>query len=384
MGGGGMGGMGGGGMGGSMGGKGGEPSTNSGYGGYSAPQTDGFSELGGGNQDEISKLGMSFPIGDLSRGLAGKRVHIRLPHISIRAGESESVFLPAIPKTIEEVRVFAASISNKHPLSAFQITLQDGYQLPGGPGTVWADSGYAGDIMFPRLVAQVPQMVTYALDTSIEITSETLGEHSTKTTYRFDDKDTLIAIQVSERLVRYSLANDGTDPRTVSIEHRPSEEDWRPVALEVQAGKPATSGFRYNVDCSAKSIVARDVLEIKTTTTKWPKGTAWTQLKRLTLAVGMPIEVRERLENRIRKLAEHEALQANESELTQTREKATTEQHRIKTLIEVLDRQDELHARFLKKLHSLEDEIEGTLEKLVAVRKKLEESRSRLVQEGLL
>ncbi len=379
-----MGGMGGGGMGGMSGKSMGELGTNSGYGGYSAPQSDGFSELGGGNQDEASKLGMSFPIGDLSRGLAGKRVHIRLPHVSIRAGESESVFLPTIPKTIKEVRVFAASVSNKHPLSAFQITLQEGYQLPGGPGTVWADSGYAGDIMFPRLVAQVPQMVTYALDTSIEITSETLGEHSTKSTYRFDDNDTLIAIQVSERLVHYSLANDGTVPRTVSIEHRPTEEDWRPVGFEDQAGKPTHSSFRYSVDCPTKSVVTRDVLEIKTTTTKWPKGTKWTQLKRLTLAVGMSTEVRGRLENRIRKMAEHEALQANESELTQTSEKAAAEQHRIKTLIAVLDRQDELHARFLKKLHSLEDEIEDTIEKLVAVRKKIEESKSRLVQEGLL
>lgn len=82
---------------------------------------------------------MSFPVGDLSRGIAGQRVHIQLPKVTIRAGAWESVFLPSIPRIIDDVRVYVASVSKKHPLSAFQITLQDGYQLPGGPGTVWSD-----------------------------------------------------------------------------------------------------------------------------------------------------------------------------------------------------------------------------------------------------
>jgi hypothetical protein len=368
-----------GGMGGMMGGLGGE----SGGGGYSAPQADGFSDLGDDKQVAASKLGMSFPIGDLSRGLSGKRVHIRLPHVSIRAGESESVFLPAIPKTIEEVRVFAASVSNKHPLAAFQITLNEGYQLPGGPGTVWADSGYAGDIMFPRLIAEVPQMVTYALDSAIEVSSEIKKEHSTKSTYRIDGNDILIATQVSERRVRYTLANDGVVPRKVSIEHRPSEDDWRPTNVEEQKGKPTQLSFRYNVDCPAKSIVSRDVLETKTTETKWPKGTTWTQLKRLTLDPGMSAIVRETLENRIKKLAEYESFQASETEFAQANEKAAAEQHRIKSLMAALNRQDELHARFLKKLQTLEDEIDETSLKLSAIRKKIQEAKSRLVQEGM-
>ncbi len=196
---------------------------------------------------------MSFPVGDLSRALAGKRVHIRLPHVTIRAGESESVFLPLIPKTIEDVRVNSASISYKHPLSAFQITLQDGYQLPGGPGTVWSDSGYAGDIMFPRLVAMVPQMVTYALDTSIEVKSETSPEHSTKSTFRFDENETLIATKVSERRVRYSLSNDSNDSQVVSIEHRTTEQDWLPAPSQEQDGKPNQSNFRYHVNCPKQS-----------------------------------------------------------------------------------------------------------------------------------
>ncbi len=92
--------------------------------------------------------------------------------------------------------------------------------------------------------------------------------------------------------------------------------------------------------------------------------------------------VRERLEKRIAKLIEQESLQDTETKLTKTRERAAAEQHRIKTLMEALNRQDELHARYLKKLFTLENEIESTSKELITVRKKLEESTSRLMQES--
>ena len=382
---GGIGGGGYGGMGGSMGGKGGSMGgMEGGYGEFTTPQTEGDStELEGDHQGVASRFGMSFPIGDLSHGLAGQRVRIRLPHVSIRAGESESIFLPAIPKNIEDVRVYVASISGKYPLSAFQITLQDGYQLPGGPGTVWSETGYAGDVMLPRLVAQVPQLVTYALDTSIEVSSHIQPGISTKSTYQFDEVDTLIATNVSERRVRYTIVNEGNDLRAVSIEHRPSEKNWLPVPTEEQAEKPADSNYRYDVICPKKSTVTHDVLETKTTIVSWKKETNWVQLKQLTLDAEMPLEIRERLVNRIEKLAEYEALQGDELKLTQSTEKAASEQFRIKSLMVALNREDELQKRYLKKLADLENEIESASEKLLTVRKKLEDARSRLNRDAL-
>jgi hypothetical protein len=375
---GGMGGMGGygygygGGMGGMDGYGGGEGGK---IGGYSAPESDG--DIASGDRDLASKLGLSFPIGDLSRGLVGNRVHLRLPHITIRAGESESIFLPTIPKSIEAIRVYATSISHKHPLSAFQITLQDGYQLPGGPGTVWSDSGYAGDVMFPRLVANVPQMVTYALDSSISIESETSNVNNSKSSYRLDENETLIATTVDERRVRYSLTNEGKEPQQVSIEHQPSDADWQPVSVEEKVGTSSQSSFRYKVNCPQKSTVIHDVLETKTTTAKWPKETNWAQLKRLIAAEKMPEEIRVRLERRIESLRELDELSFDETKLVLAKEKAAAEQNRIKNLIEVLTRQDELHARYLKKLFSLENDIERMADELAGVRNKLEDAKSR-------
>lgn len=374
-----MGGMGGGGMGGmggSIGGMGGS------FGGYTPPQNDGSAiAFDGDSQDVASQLGMSFPVGDLSRGIAGQRVHIRLPMVTIRAGASESVFLPSIPRIIDDVRVYVASVSKKHPLSAFQITLQDGYQLPGGPGTVWSDSGYAGDIMFPRLVAQVPQLVTYALDTSVAITSEILPEHSSKTTYRIDGENTLIGTKISQRLVRYSLINESKSAQTVWIEHQPAERNWSPEPAGDQVGKADLTSFRYKVDVPSKSTAKQDVLETETTIAKWPKGTNWIQLKYLTEAAGMTAEIRDRLETRIKKLAEYDALKATETKLTGSKENAVIEQRRIKELMIALNRQDELHNRYLKKLATLESEIESSAERIITVRKELEDSKNRLDQE---
>ena len=369
---GGMGGMAGGGMGGMGGSMGGA------FGGYTPPQSDGSSTAHDGeSRDVASQLGMSFPVGDLSRGIAGKRVHIRLPNVSIRAGTSESVFLPAIPRIIDDVRVYVASVSKKQPLSAFQITLQDSYQLPGGPGTVWSDSGYAGDIMFPRLVAQVPQLVTYALDTSLEITSEIQLEHSTKTTYRMDREDTLIGTKVSERLVRYSLTNESQAAQSVWIEHQPTERNWTPERDEKQVQKSEPTSFRYSVVVPGKSTANKDVLETETVVTKWPKDTNWLQLKQLMDAAGMPPEIRKRIEGRVEKLEEYDELKATETKLSVSKESAAIEQRRIKELMIALKRDDELHARYLKKMATLESEIESASERLLSVRKALEESKTR-------
>ena len=379
MGGAGMGGMGGAGMGG-MGGSTGTMGGN--FGGYTSPQKDGSAiAYGGDSQDIASQLGMSFPVGDLSRGIAGQRVRIQLPKVTIRAGASESVFLPSIPRIIDDVRVYVASVSKKYPLSAFLITLQDGYQLPGGPGTVWSDSGYAGDIMFPRLVAQVPQLVTYALDTSVEITSEILPEHASKTTYRFDGEDTLIGVKISQRLVRYSLSNESKSAQTVWIEHQPAERNWSPEPVGDQVGKSDLTSFRYKVDVPSKSTAKQDILETETTITKWPKGTNWIQLKYLTEAAGMTPEIRDRLETRIRKLAEYDVLKATETKLIGSKENAVIEQRRIKELMIVLNREDDLHNRYLKKLATLESEIESSAERIITVRKELEDSKTRLGQE---
>ena len=308
-------------------------------------------------------------------------VRIQLPKVTIRAGASESVFLPSIPRIIDDVRVYVASVSKKHPLSAFQITLQNGYQLPGGPGTVWSDSGYAGDIMFPRLVAQVPQLVTYALDTSVEITSEILPEHASKATYRFDGEGTLIGTKISQRHVRYSLSNDSKSAQTVWIEHQPAERNWLPAPVGDQVGKADLTSFRYKVDVPSKSTAKKDILETETIITKWPKGTNWVLFKYLTEAAGMTPEIRDRLETRIRRLAEYEVLKATETKLTSSKENAAIEQRRIKELMIALNREDELHKRYLTKLATLESEIESSAGRIVTVRKELEDSKTRLGQE---
>lgn len=377
-GGGGMGGMGGGGMGGMGGSMGGS------FGGYTPPQSDGSSAAHDGDgRDMASQLGMSFPVGDLSRGIAGKRVHISLPKVSIRAGTSESVFLPAIPRTIDDVRVYVASVSKKHPLSAFQITLQDNYQLPGGPGTVWSDSGYAGDIMFPRLVAQVPQLVTYALDTTVEITSEIRPEHSATTTYHFDNAGTLIGTKVSQRLVRYSLTNESSAAQTVWIEHQPTEKNWTPERVEEKVPKSEPTSFRYSVDVPSKSTVNKDVRETETIVTKWPKDANWLQLRPLLDAADMPPDIRKRLEGRVKKLEECDVLKATETKLSSSKESAAIEQRRIKELMIALNRQDELHIRYLKKLATLESEIESASEQLITVRKALDESKTHLERDKM-
>ena len=74
-------------------------------------------------------------------------------------------------------------------------------------------------------------------------------------------------------------------------------------------------------------------------------------------------------------------LKATEKKLIGSKENSVTEQRRIKELMSDLNREDELHSRYLKKLSALESEIESSAERLITVRKELEDSKTRLGQD---
>jgi hypothetical protein len=208
-------------------------------------------------------------------------------------------------------------------------------------------------------------------------------DRSTKTTYRLDDKGTLFGTEVSERRVRYSIENRGNDSHAVTIEHRPTDQEWLPEPKQDSKVKHSQASFRYLVECPKESLVTHDVVEIKRTISKWSQETSWSQLQQLTLDKDMSPEIRDRLRQRIVKLAEIDALQGDLSNLSLSRERALAEQQRIKTLMMALNRGDELHARYLKKLSVLENEIESTTEKQGNLRRQLDDFKSRLSPQAI-
>ena len=82
--------------------------------------------------------------------------------------------------------------------------------------------------MIPRLVAGVPQLVTYALDSKIEIKHEVpnaIDERQLPSSWEFQE-DRIIENLKFQRTHHYRIQNEGTDSHWLFIEHVANKDEW--------------------------------------------------------------------------------------------------------------------------------------------------------------
>ena len=374
---GGMGGFAGGSMGGgSMGGAGMGGMETTGMGsGYSRTAGDGEAIVQNGthtNDTTNQRLGMTFSKADFSRELVGRRVHIRLPNVTILAGSSESLFLPAIPHSANDVFVYVPSISSQHPLVAIQVTLQKGYQLPGGPGTVWGDSGYEGDVMFPRLIADVPQMVTYSLDPSVEVKSKRLNDKNLPSEWEVSLDSQILETTKSERILVYSVENDSEKDKVIIIEHKATETDWIPKNSSGTVREKEGVDYRYELAVATKKSASLDVRETRSGQRRWNKEMPSGELDAMLQREDLTNVVRALVTEWVRRRQKIDSLQNRLQHINTRLTESTLEQKRINALLPALTRVDTLHTRYLEKLSTLEDAIEKATAEIVSTRVDLE------------
>ena len=374
---GGMGGFAGGSMGGgTMGGAGIGGMETAGRGsGYSRTSSDGEAIVQNGHSTKDTtnrRLGMTFSQAEFSRELVGKRVHIRLPNVTILAGSSETLFLPAIPHSATDVFVYVPSISSQHPLVAIQVTLKKGYQLPGGPGTVWGDSGYEGDVMFPRLIADVPQMVTYSLDHSVEVKSKRLNDKNLPSQWDVKLDSQILETTKSERIIVYSVENDSEKDKVIIIEHKATEIDWIPETASDTVREKEGFDYRYELAVATKKSTSLDVREIRSGQRKWNKELPRSELDAMLQREDLTNAVRAVVTEWVRRRQQIDSLQGRLQDLNTRLAESTLEQKRINALLPALTRVDSLHTRYLAKLSTLEDAIEKATAEMVLTRVDIE------------
>ncbi|MFN7734272.1 MAG: hypothetical protein ACK5OB_20420 [Pirellula sp.] len=347
------------GMGGGMGGMGG---------GGIIPQQGGNDPFDDGQEQQpdresdtntSKRLGMSFSAEDLTGESIGQRVHIRIPHVSLPAQSSETIFFPKIPHRVEDVRVYVPSIAQS-PLAAFEITLTDGYQLPGGPGTAWTEHGYAGDILIPRLSTDTPQLVTYSLDPSIEVTHR---EPKVTEGVSLPSEWTLQSHELIEHTRRqrthdYLVRNDSDQPRWLIIEHQPASSQWKPQPSDASMATKESSMSRYRIQVDASSSKRLEVVELQSGRKIWNHATSLVEWMELQQRSGLDREIQSLVDEKVESIRLREAITAKMAALRKNIESCNVEQTRIRNLITALERGEALYARYLGKLDQLESQIE--------------------------
>ena len=344
-----------------------------------APQETGVKLGASDSIDPFAKrLGMSFTADAMASELIGERVKICVPNVSLEAMASQTVFLPKIPHRIRPVAVHLTEMDREHAFAAFEITLLHGYQLMPGPGSVWNDQGYLGDVMFPRLVSDVPQLVTYALDRSISVSNEALIEKQLPSKWEIAknrDSAWIYERTSHERMFRYVLQNEGTESKTVVIEHAQRDGTWVPDPVKAVIVGKQKDIFRYETIAKGNSKTNLDVRETRSGLSEWNAESPYERLVDLKKRRDLPIAMAElitgwigRQENLKSTEAKKVAMDKKIKTLTESIDQNERQQKRIQELLKALIRDDELHARYVKKLSALEDEIENASIELKAVK----------------
>jgi hypothetical protein len=306
------------------------------------------------------RLGISFSADDLSRTSFGKRVQISLPQVTLPSGESHTFFLPKVPQKVDDVRVFVEGIHNRHPLSAFDVTLQEGYQLPGGPGAVWRNGGYAGDVMIPRLVSGVPQLLTYALDSMIEIQHDepTADAHVVVPSTWALVEHGLMETATWERIHRYRIRNEGLRSLILFVEHSQSDDDWEPLRNDASEPTQDNASHRYRLRLPPSNSTEFEVKEKKTQGIIWNHRSDLARLRAKLKDPQVQGFARLELEKFVTTIQQEASFAREMEKLNQELAQLTQDQNRIKGLLSALARGDDLHSRYIDKLNHLEDEIE--------------------------
>jgi hypothetical protein len=319
--------------------------------------------------DPLAKrLGMSFTIDSLSGELSGNRVHIRIPNVTILSGESQTVFLPKIPQKIRQLSVHVSGMNRKHPLAAFEVTPLDGYQSLAGPGTVWSKKGYMGDVMFPRMVSDTPQLVTYSVDDSLTISQKPSQPQSLPSSWEIVKLPTGNEFRQTtrlERVLQYSIENSSNEPKTVVIEHTERDGKWK---SELGSGSRVGTNdeiYRYETVANANATTTFDILESQTRYSDWQPATPLPQLADLKQRKDLPPDVLSLVESWIRvhekrreveeKVASLDLKIRVQQEIIDNNDR---QQRRLQDLMKSLVRGDDLHTRYINRMSSLEDEIE--------------------------
>jgi hypothetical protein len=312
------------------------------------------------DEERDQRLGISFSADDLSRTSFGKRVQISLPHVTLLTGESNTFFLPKVPQKVDDVRVFVEGIHSRHPLSAFDVTLQEGYQLPGGPGAVWKSGGYAGDVMIPRLVSGVPQLVTYSLDSMIDIQHDEprVDSHVVVPSQWSHTEYGLIETASWERIHRYRIRNESLRSLTLFVEHQQSDQEWEPLRNDASEATQDDTSHRYRLRLPPSNVTELEVKERKTQVIEWNLKSDFAKLQAKLKDPHIQGFARSELEKYVTKIRNDAIFARTMEKLSQERVQLTQDQSRVKGLLSAVARGDALYERYIDKLNHLEDEID--------------------------
>jgi hypothetical protein len=158
----------------------------------------------------------------------------------------ESAMLPIVNQNVEgrRVSIYNQSVQAKHPLHGLKLKNTTGFDLMGGPLTVFEQGSYAGDARIDTLPAGDERLISFAIDLDTEVAVSSGSVPETLLSVRIV-KGTLISTMSLRSESTYRVKNSDDRSRSVLVEH-PLNPDWDLVA-PTRAEETTRNSYRFLV-----------------------------------------------------------------------------------------------------------------------------------------
>jgi hypothetical protein len=291
----------------------------------------------------------------------------------------KSAMIPIINGAVEgkRVSIYNERVHNRHPLYGLRLKNTSGLHLMQGPITVFADGVYGGDARIEDLKPGEDRLISYGIDLGVrvEAISPAGKQDMLSAAVR---RGTLIVKRRYEEGREYNIKNGDPKARTVLVEHhfRPG---WK---LLEPKGEPERTPAVYRIPVEVAGGGATAKLTVReehqvfeqVTITNLASDSIQFYIRSTVVspAVKAALEKVVVMKDRLTILArERAAIEQQISEIT-------VEQDRIRRNMAGLPQNNELYARYVKKLGEQETEIETLRRNLAAKRAQEASSRREL------
>ena len=283
------------------------------------------------------------------------------------SGRRVSIFSPTPPPGVAKLRMIEAHSSSiqpdeydapEHPMKGVELTNDSKLHLMPGPIAVFDGGTYAGDAEIPHTARQQKRLLSYAMD--VDVHTRTRGSASRRLV-RISIAGGSVVQELKEQKGReYHFTNyDVRRGRTILVEHPKKNPGWALVAPG-PADDETQEFYRFEVKLPPGGDASLVVTEenVRSTTlaiasVPIPTVIEYQQSGRASQAVVDALKKAELLQRAVR--APISKIQALERE----RKEIVADQARIRDNLPALEKNSDLHVRYIRKLTEQESRIEA-------------------------
>jgi hypothetical protein len=290
----------------------------------------------------------------------------------------ESAMLPIVTQNVEGKRfsIYNQRVQARHPLHGLKLKNTTGFDLMGGPLTVFEQGNYAGDARIDTLPAGAERLISFAIDLDTEVAVSARSVPETLLSVRIV-KGTLISTLSQRSEATYKIKNSDERSRSVLIEH-PLNPNWDLVA-PVKAEETTRSAYRFLVEVtggSSEELLVAQERQIDRTVVLTNINDS--QITYFLSARNVDRRVKQALEG----LAERKTALAQTVRQRQEEERKVNtihrEQSRIRENMARLEKDSDLYKRYVSLLNEQEDLLEEALTKIEDLRAREQRQRAEL------